>query len=60
MAIPPTARIEAWRKMDEPPLAEVRDFAEALASKLEKALPKSSQSAIRSLRRRTHGATDAQ
>ena len=43
MAIPPTARIEAWRKMDEPPLAEVRDFAEALASKLEKALPKSAR-----------------
>ena len=36
MAIPPTAQIEAWRKMDEPPLAEVRNFAEALTNKLER------------------------
>lgn len=41
MAIPPTARIEAWRKMEGPPLAEVRSFAEALAKELEKAMPKS-------------------
>lgn len=44
MAIPPTARIEAWRKMDEPPVAEVLRFAEALAGKLEEALPKNAQS----------------
>lgn len=36
MAIPPTAQIEAWRKMDEPPMDKVRNFAAALASKLEK------------------------
>ena len=44
MAIPPTARIEAWRKMDEPPVAEVLRFADALAGKLEEALPKNAQS----------------
>ena len=43
MAMPPTARIEAWRKMDEPPIAEVRSFAELLARELEKHLPKSAR-----------------
>ena len=37
MAIPPTARIAAWRKMEKPPLAEIRRFAYELAKELEKA-----------------------
>ena len=37
MAIPPTARIAAWRKMEKPPLAEIRRFAYELALELEKA-----------------------
>lgn len=36
MNVPPTARIDAWRKMDEPPVDKVRSFAAALAGKLEK------------------------
>lgn len=38
MAIPPTARIAAWRKMESPPMDEVKAFARALALKLEKSL----------------------
>ena len=37
MAVPPTARIAAWRKMEKPPLAEIRRFAYELALELEKA-----------------------
>ena len=37
MAIPPTARIAAWRKMEKTPLAEIRRFAYELALELEKA-----------------------
>ena len=37
MAVPPTARIAAWRKMAKPPLAEIRRFAYELALELEKA-----------------------
>ena len=36
MAIPPTARIAAWRKMVEPPMDKVRSFAAVLVGKLEK------------------------
>lgn len=39
MAVPPTARIGAWRRMDDPPVDEVRRFAGELAEKLEKAMP---------------------
>ena len=34
MAVPPTARIAAWRKMKKPPLAELRRFAYGLACQL--------------------------
>ena len=34
MAVPPTARIAAWRKMEKPPLAELRRFAYELARQL--------------------------
>ena len=37
MAIPPTARIAAWRRMEKPPLAEIRKFAYELALELKKA-----------------------
>ena len=37
MAVPPTARIAAWRKMDDPPWTDIRLFAYDLAKKLEKA-----------------------
>ena len=37
MAVPPTARIAAWRKMKNPPLAEIRRFAYELAQELRKA-----------------------
>ncbi len=34
MAVPPTAKIAAWRKMEKPPLAEIRAFAYDLAKRL--------------------------
>ena len=34
MACPPTARIAAWRKMEKPPLAEIRRLAYDLANQL--------------------------
>ena len=37
MAVPPTARILAWRKMENPPLDEIRVFAYDLAKKLKEA-----------------------
>jgi hypothetical protein len=35
MACPPTARIFAWRKMERPPLAEIRRFAYELAKQMQ-------------------------
>ncbi len=37
MAVPPTAKIAAWRKMEKIPLAEVRDFAYELGRRLREA-----------------------
>jgi len=37
MAVPPTAKIAAWRKMKNPPLAEIRAFAYDLAKQLQEA-----------------------
>ena len=37
MALPPTAKIAAWRKMERPPLAEIRAFAYDLALRLREA-----------------------
>lgn len=34
MQIPPTARIAAWRRMEKPPMADVKDFAFRLAETL--------------------------
>lgn len=42
MDIPPTARIMAWRKMENPPMDEARALARALASRIEKILQTSS------------------
>lgn len=39
MAIPPTAKIFAWRKMSAPPMDEIRAEAARLAGELESALP---------------------
>lgn len=36
MAVPPTARVMAWRKMKKPPLLEIREFAFELAQQLRK------------------------
>ena len=43
MAIPPTARIAAWRKMENPPWTDIRIFAYDLAKRLEKACELSQQ-----------------
>ena len=37
MAVPPTARIAAWRRMEEPPWTDIRLFAYDLAKRLEAA-----------------------
>jgi len=36
MAVPPTARIKKWRKMEKPPVREIREFAFEIAEQLRK------------------------
>lgn len=45
MATPPTARIMAWRKMENPPMDDVRRFARSIADMLEQSLPPNAEDA---------------
>lgn len=45
MATPPTARIIAWRKMENPPMDDVRRLARSIADSLEQSLPPNAEDA---------------
>lgn len=45
MATPPTARIIAWRKMENPPMDDVRRLARSIADMLEQSLPPNAEDA---------------